>query len=56
MSKNLFLKIKDQSGPQPTYVGSSLRTWAKACIYRHILAYAAKVSEIWKRKVFYNNG
>jgi len=30
MSKNLFLGIKDQSGPRPIYVSSGLRTWAKA--------------------------
>ena len=40
MSKNLFLKIKDQSGPQPMYVGSSLHTWSKACIRRHTSVYA----------------
>ena len=37
-------------------MGSSLRTWAKACVRRHIPTYAARVLEAWKRQVFYNNG
>ena len=56
MIKNLFLVINEQSGPKTTYVGSSLRMWAKACVRRHIPAYAARVSKVWKRQVFYNNG
>ena len=46
MSKYLFLEINDQRGPRPTYVGSSLRTWAKACVRRHTPTYANGVSEI----------
>ena len=45
MSKNLFLEIKDQSGPRPTYVGSGLRTWAKACVHNYTPVYATKVLE-----------
>ena len=45
MSNNLFLEIKDQSGPRPMYMGSSLRAWAKACIRRHTPMYAARVLE-----------
>ena len=56
MSKNIFLEINNQSGPRPTYVGNNLRTCAQACVCRHILVYAAKVSEAWKRQVFCNNG
>ena len=36
-------------GQQPAYVDQSKHT-------SHILAYAARVSEVWKRQVFYNNG
>jgi len=32
MIKNLFLEIKDKSGPRLTYVGSSLRTQTHSCI------------------------
>ena len=48
MNKNLFLKINDQSGHRLMYVGSDLHMWAKACVRRHIPAYAARVSEVWK--------
>ena len=50
MHKNIFLEIKDQSGPWPTYVGSGLCTWAKACVRRHNPAYAARVSKHGKCK------
>ena len=38
MSKNLFLEIKNQSGPRPTYV-------AAACVRGPKHAYIAKISE-----------
>ena len=50
MSKNVFLEIKDQSGPRPTYVVISLPTWAKACVCRHISAYATRVLKACKDK------
>ena len=56
MHKNLFLEIKDQSGPWPTYMGNDLRTQAKACVRRHIPVYATRVSEACKMQVFCNNG
>ena len=56
MHKNIFLEIKDQSGPWPMYMGRSLRTRAKACMHRHIPVYTARVSGAWKMQVFYNNG
>jgi len=43
MRKNLFLEIKDQSGPQPTYMGSGLCPWAKACVHWHIPVCIARV-------------
>ena len=51
MSKNLFLEINDQRGPWPTYMGSILHMWAKACIRRHTPTYAAKVSKTLKKKM-----
>ena len=30
-------------------------TWAKTCVCKHILAYATRVSKVWKRQVFCNN-
>ena len=45
MSKNLILKINDQSGSWPTYMGSTLCTRAKACVCKHTPAYAAQVSK-----------
>ena len=56
MSKILFLEIKNQSGPQPTYVGNGLHTWAKACVRWHIPVYTPRVLEASKRQVFCNNG
>ena len=54
--KNIFMKINDQSGPRPTYVGNDLRAWAKACVHRHDPTYTARVLEAWKMQVFCNNG
>ena len=46
MSKNLFFGNKRPKWPLAMYVGSGLCTWAKACVCRHIPAYAARVSEV----------
>ena len=43
MDKNLFLEVNDQRDPQSMYVGSSLPTWAKACIRKLTPAYPTRV-------------
>ena len=44
--KSIFWKLNEQSGPRPEYVSRSLGMQAQACVAKHILVYAARVSEV----------
>ena len=46
MRKYLLLEINNKRDPRTTYIGSSLRMWAKACVRRHTFAYVARVSKV----------
>ena len=54
--KSIIGKLNDQSGPWLAHVSRGLCIQAKACIRRHVLAYAARVSKEYERQVFCNNG